>query len=78
MREHPNSCPGCKYYDGGIYDTDTGYMQNPSCEKAYQLYERGECTETVSVMFEAILFQLSDLNNCPLRAVERRSIGDLK
>lgn len=75
---HPNSCPGCKHYDGGGYDSDTGYSQNSSCDAAYKLYEGGDCTEQVSLMFEAILFKLSDLNNCPLRKEPSRSILDIR
>lgn len=75
---HPNSCPGCKHYDGGGYDSDTGYSQQPHCEAAGKLYDDGDCTEQVSLMFEVVLFKLSDLNNCPLRSDVRRSILDIR
>jgi hypothetical protein len=61
------SCTGCKHYDGAFYDSDTGYSQSDICNAAATLYEDGNCTEAVAMMFETILFQLSTLNNCPLR-----------
>lgn len=75
---HPKSCPGCKHYDGGGYDSDTGYTQEPHCEASAKLFDDGDCTEQVSLLFEAVLFQLSELNNCPMRREERRSILDVK
>jgi hypothetical protein len=67
----PKSCPGCKHFDGGGYDSDTGWSQQAHCEAAAKLYDDGDCTEQVSLMLEAILFQLSDLNNCPMRQAKK-------
>jgi hypothetical protein len=68
------SCPGCQHYEGAFEDRDTGYNQRDYCGAAGNLHEKGECTEAVSLMFESILFQLSALNNCPLRAEKSRSL----
>jgi hypothetical protein len=72
------SCDGCKHFESGGYDRDTGYDEPTACAKAQMLAVNGECAQEVANMFEAILFQLSCLNNCPLREVARPSIVDRK
>lgn len=68
------SCHGCKHFDAGGYDSSNGYTSPTYCEAASELSVNGECTEAVAMMFQAVLFQLSALNNCPLRAEPRPSI----
>lgn len=76
------SCYDCKFFESGSYDSDTGASEPTLCGASAQLFDQGDCTEQTALMFEAILFQLSALNNCPLRTEKsqtpRRSIVDLK
>lgn len=72
------SCHGCRHFDAGGYERETGYTAPPNCDAAGSLYENGECSEQVSIMFQTILFQLSALNNCPLQTRPIRKITDLK
>jgi hypothetical protein len=68
------SCHGCKHFDAGGYESENGYNAPTTCDAACALYDNGEASEAVSVMFQNILFQLSALNNCPLRAEQKRTI----
>lgn len=69
-------CHGCKHFEAGLYDNDTGYSDRDSCEYVGKLYVDGECTEQVAIVLEGILFKLSELNNCPFYQEPRRSLTE--
>lgn len=75
-------CPGCLNFYRST--TEYGQVQPDECQRMSEVtnvMEDGNAAEQITIILEAMVFKLSELNNCPFyqsKTPNRRSILDLK
>lgn len=73
-------CYGCTHY---VRESiEYGQMEQPECKRVgivMDVMEDGEAAEQITMLFEAMAFKLSELNNCPFyeekhKAAQRQAL----